>query len=177
MTDCSPTKRFATPRGRSKRKTAASVGPAPGSPLPRTKKPGPDSNRVKAGSLAVEGLVPVGNRAMLDAQYNRIRRQLATSVGGVFDAEGLVENQDDIRLVGRDGKQVYISFIQRVSKVDDGFYGVELHRGDGNGNRVLCIGNGADGASVRRHLEHQRLRPQESGRPRRGNRRRELFRD
>ncbi|MBA3480666.1 MAG: FecR domain-containing protein, partial [Pirellulales bacterium] len=108
---------------------------------------GPDSNRVKAGSLAVEGLVPVGNRAMLDAQYNRIRRQLATSVGGVFDAEGLVENQDDVRLVGRDGKQVYISFIQRVSKVDDGFYGVELHRGDGNGNRVLCIGNGADGAT------------------------------
>ena len=108
---------------------------------------GPDSNRVKAGSLAVEGLVPVGNRAILAAQYNRIRRQLATSVGGVFDAEGLVENQDDVRLVGRDGKQAYISFIQRVSKVDDGFYGVELHRGDGNGNRVLCIGNGADGAN------------------------------
>jgi hypothetical protein len=84
---------------------------------------------------------------MLTAQYNRIRRQLATSVGGVFDAEGLVENQDDIRLVGRDGKQVYVSFIQRVSQVDDGFYGVELHRGDGNGNRVLCIGNGADGAN------------------------------
>jgi hypothetical protein len=105
---------------------------------------GPDSNRVKAGSLAVEGIVPVGNRAVLAAQYNRIRRQLATSVGGVFDAEGLVENQDEIRLVGRDGKQVYISFLQRVSKTGDGFYGVELHRGDGNGNRVLCIGNGAD---------------------------------
>lgn len=108
---------------------------------------GPDSNRVKAGSLAVEGLVPIGNRAMLTAQYNRVRRQLATSVGGVFDAEGLVENQDDVRLVGRDGKQAYVSFIQRVSKPGDGFYGVELHRGDGNGNRVLCIGNGADGAS------------------------------
>ena len=107
---------------------------------------GPESNRVQAGSLAVEGLVPAGNRAMLTAQYNRIRRQLATSVGGVFDAEGLVENQDDVRLVGRDGKQVYISFLQRVSKVEDGFYGLELHRGDGNGNRVLCIGNGADGA-------------------------------
>jgi hypothetical protein len=105
---------------------------------------GPDSNRVKAGSLAVEGIVPVGNRAMLSAQYNRIRRQLATSVGGVFDAEGLVENQDEIRLVGRDGKRVYISFLQRVSKTADGFYGVELHRGDGNANRVLCVGNGAD---------------------------------
>ena len=90
--------------------------------------------------------MPVGNRAMLAAQYNRIRRQLATSVGGVFDAAGLVENHDELRLVGRDGKQVYISFLQRVSKTGDGFYGVELHRGDGNANRVLCIGNGADGA-------------------------------
>jgi hypothetical protein len=108
---------------------------------------GPDSNRVTAGSLAVGGIVPVGNRAQLAAQYNRIRRQLATSVGGVFDAAGLVENRDELRLIGRDGKQVYISFVQRVSKTGDGFYGVELHRGDGNSNRVLCIGNGADGSA------------------------------
>ncbi|HYO25043.1 MAG TPA: hypothetical protein VEQ85_08835, partial [Lacipirellulaceae bacterium] len=107
---------------------------------------GPDSNRVKAGSLAVGGLAPVGNRAQLAGHYNRIRRQLATSVGGVFDAAGLVENRDEVRLVGGDGKQVYISFMQRVSRRDDGFYGVEFHRGDGNANRVLCIGNGADGA-------------------------------
>lgn len=107
---------------------------------------GPDSNRVAAGSLTAEGLVPVGNRAMLAAPFNRIRRQLATSVGGVFDAEGLVENLDEVRLVGRDGKQVYVSFMQRVSRVNDGFYGVEFHRGDGNANRVLCIGNGADEA-------------------------------
>jgi len=107
---------------------------------------GPDSNRVTPGSLAVRGIVPVGNRAILIGNRNRIRRQLATSVGGVFDAEGLVENQDEIRLVGRDGKNVYLSFVQRISKVNDGFYGLELHRGDGNGNRVLCIGNGADGA-------------------------------
>lgn len=107
---------------------------------------GPDSNRVSPGSLAVQGIVPVGNRAVLVGNRNRIRRQLATSVGGVFDAEGLVENQDEVRLVGRDGKKVYLSFVQRVSKVNDGFYGLELHRGDGNGNRVLCIGNGADGA-------------------------------
>jgi len=107
---------------------------------------GPDSNSVKPGSLTTAGMVPAGNRAMLAAQYNRIRRQLATSVGGVFDAAGLVENRDEVRVVGRDGKQVYISFLQRVSKTDDGFYGVEFHRGDGNGNRVLCIGNGADEA-------------------------------
>lgn len=107
---------------------------------------GPDSNRVTPGSLAVQGIVPVGNRAILIGNRNRIRRQLATSVGGVFDSEGLVENQDEIRLVGRDGKNVYLSFVQRISKVNDGFYGLELHRGDGNGNRVLCIGNGADGA-------------------------------
>ncbi len=107
---------------------------------------GPDSNRVQPGSLAVEGIVPVGNHAVLAAQYNRIRRQLATSVGGVFDAAGLVENQDEVRLVGRDGTVVYLSFLQRISKIDDTFYGVELHRGDGNPNRVLCIGNKADGA-------------------------------
>jgi hypothetical protein len=107
---------------------------------------GPDSNSVKPGSLTTAGMVPAGNRAMLAAQYNRIRRQLATSVGGVFDAAGLVENRDEVRVVGRDGKQVYISFLQRVSKTNDGFYGVEFHRGDGNANRVLCIGNGADEA-------------------------------
>lgn len=107
---------------------------------------GPESNSVRAGSLAVTGLAPVGNRASIAGHFNRIRRQLATSVGGVFDAEGLVENQDDIRLIGRDGKRIYISFLQQVSQPGDGFYGVELHRGDGNGNRVLCIGNGAEGA-------------------------------
>lgn len=107
---------------------------------------GPDSNQVRPGSLSVGGLVPVGNRAVMSAQHNRIRRALGTSVGGVFDAEGLVENLDEVRLVGRDGKSVYVSFLQRVSKTGDGFYGVELHRGDGNSNRVLCVGNGADGA-------------------------------
>ena len=106
---------------------------------------GPDSNRVLLGSLTVEGLAPVGNHAALTAQKNRIRRSLATSVGGVFDTAGLVENQDALRLVGRDGKQVYISFLQRVDRLEDGFYGVEFHRGDGNFNRVLCVGNGADG--------------------------------
>jgi hypothetical protein len=103
------------------------------------------SNGVKAGNLAYEGLVPVGNRAVLSAQQNRIRRSLGTSVGGVFDAAGLVENQDGVRLIGRDGMVVYLSFLQRVDKINDVFYGLELHRGDGNANRVLCIGNGAEG--------------------------------
>jgi len=106
---------------------------------------GPDSNRVGSGSLTAKGIVPVGNRAVLTAQQNRIRRSLATSVGGVFDSAGLVENQDGMRLIGRDGHQVYISFLQRVSEVGDEFYGFELHRGDGNANRVLCIGHGAEG--------------------------------
>jgi hypothetical protein len=70
---------------------------------------------------------------------------LSTSIGGVFDAAGLVENQDGTRLVGRDGSTVYLSFLQRVDKTDDVFYGVELHRNDGNANRVLCIGNGDEG--------------------------------
>jgi len=107
----------------------------------------PNSNSVATGSLTTKGLLPLGNRAVQTGQQNRIRRSLATSVGGVFDAAGLVENQDGVRLVGRDGNHIYISFLQRVSKVDDDFYGVEFHRGDGNANRVLSIGNGAEGTS------------------------------
>jgi FecR protein len=108
-------------------------------------KAGSSSNGVKAGNLAYDGLVPVGNRAVLSAQQNRIRRSLGTSLGGVFDAAGLVENQDGVRLIGRDGTVVYLSFLQRVDRINDVFYGLELHRGDGNANRVLCIGNGVEG--------------------------------
>jgi FecR protein len=103
-----------------------------------------NTNCVSSGSLEYEGMVSPGNRAMQTAQQNRIRRSLSTSVGGVFDTAGLVENQDGMRLVGRDGTTVYLSFLQRVNKLDDVFYGLELHRSDGNGNRVLCIGNGAE---------------------------------
>ena len=98
-----------------------------------------------ADSLEFEGLVPLGNRAVQTAQQNRIRRALGTSVGGVFDAAALIENQDGVRLIGRDGATIYLSFMQRVDKINDVFYGFELHRGDGNANRVLCIGNGAEG--------------------------------
>jgi hypothetical protein len=105
----------------------------------------PASNGVLPGNLEVEGLVPQGNHAVQSAQQNRIRRALGTSIGGVFDAAGLVENQDGVRLIGKEGATVYLSFVQRVDKLDDVFYGFELHRGDGNGNRVLCIGNGVDG--------------------------------
>jgi hypothetical protein len=106
----------------------------------------PASNGVRAGSLEYEGLVPLGNRAVQTAQQNRVRRQLSTSMGGVFDAAGLVENQESMRLVGRDGTVVYLSFVQRVNKLADVFYGLELHRSDGNANRVLCIGHGAEGS-------------------------------
>jgi hypothetical protein len=103
------------------------------------------SNGVATGSLEFEGLVPLGNRAVQTAHQNRVRRSLGTSVGGVFDAAGLVENQDGMRLVGRDSTVVYLSFLQRVDKTADVFYGLELHRSDGNANRVLCIGHGAEG--------------------------------
>jgi len=103
-----------------------------------------NSNGVSAGSLEYDGLVPLGNRAVQTAQQNRVRRSLGTSVGGVFDAAGLVENQDGMRLVGRDGGVVYVSFLQRVDKAADVFYGVELHRSDGNANRVLSIGHGVE---------------------------------
>jgi hypothetical protein len=46
--------------------------------------------------------------------------------------------------VGHDGSTVYLSFLQRVNKTNDVFYGLELHRSDGNANRVLCIGHGAE---------------------------------
>lgn len=106
--------------------------------------PEANTNGVSVGSLEYDAMVPLGNRAVQRAQRNRIRRSLSTSVGGVFDTAGLVENQDGVRLIGRDGTTVYLSFLQRVSKTGDVFYGLELHRGDGNFNRVLCIGNGAE---------------------------------
>ncbi|MEM9186764.1 MAG: hypothetical protein AAGB00_09745 [Planctomycetota bacterium] len=104
------------------------------------------TNLVGGASVEYRGVTSVGNHAVQTAQRNRIRRVLSTSIGGVFDAAGLVENRDGHRLLGRDGRRLYLSFLQRVDKLDDGFYGFELHRGDGNGNRVLCIGNGAEGA-------------------------------
>jgi hypothetical protein len=103
------------------------------------------TNLVAELSLTHGDMGTVGNHAVQTAQKNRIRRALSTSIGGVFDAAGLVENQDAQRLVGMDGKTVYVSFLQRVDKTNDVFYGLELHRGDGNHNRVLCVGNGADG--------------------------------
>ena len=107
---------------------------------------------------------PISNRAVQSGQQNRVRRSLSTSIGGVFDAAGLVENQDGTRLIGRDGTTVYLSFLQRVDKLDDVFYGVELHRNDGNSNRVLCIGNGAEGCKIWRDVERERIRPHEFSR-------------
>jgi hypothetical protein len=102
------------------------------------------TNRVVSGGLEYEGMSTVSNRAVQSGQQNRIRRSLSTSIGGVFDAAGLVEIQDGTRLLGRDGATLYLSFLQRVDKTDDVFYGLELHRNDGNANRMLCIGNGAE---------------------------------
>lgn len=104
------------------------------------------TNQVADESLAYLDMAGLGGRAAQTAQRNRIRRVLSTSLGGVFDTAGLVENRDGHRLVGKEGKRVYISFLQQTSKTNDVFYGFELNRGDGNGNRVLCVGNGADGA-------------------------------
>ncbi|MEX2091669.1 MAG: FecR domain-containing protein [Pirellulales bacterium] len=102
------------------------------------------TNHVVSGGLEYEGMSPASNRAVQSGQQNRIRRSLSTSIGGVFDSAGLVENQDGTRLIGRDGTTMYLSFLQRVNQTDDVFYGLELHRNDGNANRVLCIGNGAE---------------------------------
>lgn len=104
-----------------------------------------DMNCVASGGLDCGGMSPITNRAVQTGHEHRIRRKLSTSIGGVFDAAGLVENQNGIRLIGRDSKVVYLSFLQRVDRTDDVFYGVELHTNDGNSNRVLCVGNGAEG--------------------------------
>lgn len=106
---------------------------------------GASSNAVGEGSLTTSALVSRGNRSLQTGQWNRVRRVLSTSLRGVFDAAGLVEDRDAVRMVGRDGTTVYLSFLQRVSAPNDVFYGLELNRGDGNVNRVLCIGNGAEG--------------------------------
>lgn len=105
---------------------------------------GAPTNGVVRGSIATHDLVSLGNRFVQSGNGNRVRRTLSTSIGGVFDAAGLIENVDGLRLIGRDDTTLYLSFLQRVSKVDDVFYGVEFHRGDGNFNRVLCVGNGVD---------------------------------
>ena len=103
----------------------------------------PRSNGIGAGSIPVAGIDHLGNHAVLSGQFNRIRRNLGTSFSGVFDTANLIENQDGARLVGRDGRTIYVSFTQRVEKPEDVFYGFELNRGDGNSNRVLCVGHGA----------------------------------
>ncbi len=104
------------------------------------------TNIAMEGNLNFRTMRAIGGHAAQIKQQNRIRRAISTSLGGVFDSASLVENQDGQRLVGANGKTVYLSFLQQVSQTDDGFYGVELHRGDGNRNRVFCLGNGADGA-------------------------------
>lgn len=103
------------------------------------------SNGVARGSITAADMVALGNRFVQSGNSNRVRRTLSTSLGGVFDSAGLVENVDGLRLIGRNGSTIYVSFLQRVSKTNDVFYGFELHRGDGNFNRVLCVGNGVDG--------------------------------
>ena len=103
----------------------------------------PGSNAVGAGSIQIEGIDHLGNHAVLNGQFNRIRRNLGTSFSGVFDTADLIENQDGARLIGKDGKTIYISFTQRVDKPKDVFYGFELNRGDGNSNRVVCVGHAA----------------------------------
>ncbi|MEQ8848748.1 FecR domain-containing protein [Botrimarina sp.] len=105
---------------------------------------GSSTNVVARGSLTTPEVVALGNRCLLDGQFNRIRRTLSTNLGGVFHAAGCMEVIDGFPMVRRTGGSIYLSFMQRISKTDDGFYGLELHRGDGNYNRVLCIGNDVD---------------------------------
>lgn len=100
-------------------------------------------NSVGQSSLTFGLLNSSGNHACLKGSANRVRRRLGTTFGSIFDKANLVEDQDGQRLIGQDGKTIYLSFSMRVSDIDQGFYGVELHRGDGNRNRVLCVGHGA----------------------------------
>ena len=170
-----PTKTSTIPKGRCRSRTAASAGPGRGS-TSKSVDPTGSTNHVVSGGLEYEGMSPVSNRAVQSGQQNRIRRSLSTSIGGVFDAAGLVENQDGMRLIGRDGTTVYLSFLQRVNKIDDVFYGLELHRNDGNANRVLCIGNGAEQCGYGVTSNVNVYGPQEFSVARRGEHRDELHR-
>jgi len=106
------------------------------------------ANTIVDGSLRWEGLFNAGNRASISGNFDRARRTLSTSIGGVFDTAGYIEDQDGARLIGRDGTKLFMSFVQRVSVTGEEFYGLELNRGDGNRNRVLCFGHGAHVAWV-----------------------------
>ena len=108
-----------------------------------TRSAGRPSCQVPAGSLRYSILPSSGNRARLAGNFNRVRRILSTSFGGVYDAAGFVEDQDGARLIGRDGTVLYLSFTQQIDRLNQVFYGFELNRGDGNRNRVICIGHGA----------------------------------
>lgn len=101
------------------------------------------ADTIVEGSLRYEGLFNAGNRVSISGSFDRARRILSTSIGGVFDTAGYIEDQDGARLIGRDGTTLYMSFVQRVNAVGEEFYGLELNRGDGNRNRVLCFGHGA----------------------------------
>lgn len=100
---------------------------------------------VENGSLSAAGVVALGNRFVQADNNNRIRRALSTRRGGVFDVAGCVEIIDGLPLLRRTGGAIYISFMQRATQRDGTFYGFELHRGDGNYNRVLCVGTAVDG--------------------------------
>ncbi len=103
----------------------------------------PETNAVAAGSLRYGILTSSGNHAALGSSFNRIRRVLSTSFSGVFDTAGFIEDQDGVPVIGREGTTLYISLTQKIDKLDEVFYGFELHRGDGNRNRVLCVGHAA----------------------------------
>ncbi len=93
---------------------------------------GPDessTNAVAEGSLAGSELVAQGNRAIQTGNFNRIRRVLSTSMRGVFDIAGLMEDQDGLHLIGKNGKVVYLSFMQRVSKISDVYYAFRVTPG------------------------------------------------
>ena len=105
---------------------------------------GGDENRVAQADLRHASVSHVGNRAVIPGRYHRTQRTLDTRAGGIFDQAGCVETRDGIQLIGRSGSTIEFRFLQRVSDLDGGFYGVELHRGgDDDRTRVLSIGRGA----------------------------------
>lgn len=105
---------------------------------------GGSTSLVGERSLQWPGVPAIGGRTVQHGQSNRVRRVLSLSINGVLDSSGYVEDFDGHRLIGKEGQTIYLAFQQRASKTGDVFYGVELNRGDGNGNRVLCIGHGVE---------------------------------
>jgi len=103
---------------------------------------------VTAGSLEQKGYEERGDVKGSRAGQNsdsRCGRKLDTSKGGVFERAGYLDGH---RRLGKDGKTLFVSFLQRTEKKGKSWE-LEFHRGDlGGGGRISGIGNDRNGHNL-----------------------------